>query len=53
VLERLRQIDTWLEATAERQREIAKDVASSLERRGSSAAGIARKIAELASEDGR
>lgn len=52
VLERLRQVDQWLEATAEREREITKDVAETLERRGSPAARLARAIADLASEEG-
>lgn len=53
VLERLRHIDQWLEATAEREREITKDVATSLERRQSPAAGLARSIADLAEQEGR
>jgi hypothetical protein len=50
VLERLRHIDEWLEATAERERAIAKDVAETLERRGSPAAGLARSLAQMADE---
>lgn len=48
ILDRLRQVDAYLAAKAEREREIAKDVAESLERRGHPAAGLARKIAEMA-----
>jgi hypothetical protein len=53
VLERLRQVDEWLEATADRERQITQDVAETLERRGSPAAGVARKIADLAEQEGR
>lgn len=53
VLERLRQVDEWLEATAERERQIAKDIADTLERRGSNSAGLARAIADLAEPEGR
>lgn len=48
VLDRLRQIDQWLEAKAERERNIIRETAESLERSGSPAAGLARKIAEMA-----
>lgn len=48
ILDRLRQIDTWLEEKAERERTIIRETAESLERSGSPAAGLARKIAELA-----
>jgi hypothetical protein len=51
VFERLRHADEWLEARAAREREITKDVADALERRGSPAARLARQIAELASEE--
>jgi len=47
ILDRLRQADEWLKETAARERGIAKDVAESLERRGSPAARLARSLVEL------
>ena len=48
ILDRLRQVDAWLEAKAKREREIIRDTAESLERSHHPAAGLARAIAELA-----
>lgn len=48
ILDRLRQLDAWLKEKANREREITAEIAESLERRGHPAAGLARKIAELA-----
>ena len=48
ILDRLRQIDTWLEERAAREREIIRETAESLERSGSPAARLARQIAEMA-----
>lgn len=45
---RLQHVDAWLEEKAKRERQIILDTAESLERAGSPAAGLARKIAELA-----
>lgn len=50
VMDALRQADKYLEARAARERAIIADVADTLERCGSPAARIARKIAEIADE---
>lgn len=49
---KLKQIDGWLEAKANREREIIKDVAETLERSNHPAAGLARKIAEAVEGEG-
>lgn len=51
VLLRLREIDEWLEAKASRERQIIKETAEVLEQSGSPAAGLARKIAQMAGEE--
>lgn len=48
VLDRLREIDCWLEERARREREILAETAETLERRGSPAAWVARRAADLA-----
>ena len=49
---RLKEIDGWLEAKANRERQIIKDVAETLERSNHPAAGLARKIAEAVDGEG-
>jgi hypothetical protein len=50
ILDRLRQIDEVLNTAAERERTILAETAQLLEERGSSAAWLARKAADLAGE---
>ena len=49
---RLKEIDGWLEARANRERQIIQETAQSLERAGHPAAGLARKIAEAVEGEG-
>ena len=51
ILERLRQIDGWLEERARQEREVLQRTAETLERSGSSAAGLARAAADLVREE--
>lgn len=48
VLDRLREIDIWLEERAKRERLILAETAEALDRSGSRAAGLARRAAEMA-----
>jgi len=51
IFERLRQADAWLEEQAKRQQTILNETAETLERAGHPAAGLARRAAEMASEE--
>lgn len=51
ILDRLRQIDAILAEKARREREILADTATTLERAGHPAAGLARLAAEMAREE--
>ena len=51
VLLRLREIDEWLQAKADRERTLIRETAEVLEKSGSPAAGLARSIAEMVGEE--
>lgn len=51
VLEKLRQIDGWLEQRARQEREVLQQTAETLERAGHPSARVARLAAEMAREE--